>query len=128
MGLSRKIAQKNLGIFHYHKYSCSDNNIYEFGHDDFIISFGTIIYKGKTGSYALKFLVEDFLQKDSFHYDLCGHYAIVISFKNQVYCFIDYFGLYGIYFDTSQKVFSNSFLAYLKHFDARESKLGWIFF
>jgi asparagine synthase (glutamine-hydrolysing) len=112
--LARKIVRKHLIIFHYHKHFGSEENIYEFGHDDFILSFGTFLYKDKTGPYALQALFEDFLNNNIIHYELCGHYAIVISVRSHVYCFNDYLGLYRVYFDTDQKAFSNSFLAVSK--------------
>lgn len=111
LSLAGKIVRKDFILFHFHKYFGTEKNFYEFGHDDFILSIGTFIYKGKTGSGALNFFLEDFQKETVILDELCGQYAVIISINKNVYCFNDYLGLYRIYFDTSQKVFSNSFLA-----------------
>ena len=48
------------------------------------MSFGTMIYKGKTGLESLRALLADFLNGTIDHFELCGHYAVIIYTRRHV--------------------------------------------
>ncbi len=111
LALAGTIVRERFVLFHYSKYSGRQESIYELGHEDFMMSCGTLIYKGQTGSAALKSLHEDFCRECIIQRELCGHYAVVMALRNRVYGFNDYLGLYRMYVDVRSQVLSSSFLA-----------------
>lgn len=111
LACSQKICNKHYAIFLFHKYSLETPDIVRFGPEDFVLSTGTCLYQGKTGTGALKALFEDFSSGRDMDEGLRGNYAILLSHAGKLFVFNDYLGLYRIYTDESKRVFSNSFLA-----------------
>lgn len=82
-----------------------------FGGGNFIVAEGTCLYKGQCGEEALQEIYRDFTEGEAVLEHLIGHYALIISHEGHLWVFNDYLGLYRIYVDKTQTVFSDSFLA-----------------
>src|SRR5262249_20339121 len=86
-------------------------NVVRFETSDFIVATGTLLYKGSTGSEALRALYEDFTAEAHIFTELLGQFGVLIKKRGALYVFNDGNGLYHVYSDRANTVLSNSFLA-----------------
>jgi asparagine synthase (glutamine-hydrolysing) len=112
--LNVKIEKGSFCLFLYHKYSFDVENYYGFENGDFIASTGTYFYNGTTGINSLKNVFLDFKEGKNIINKLNGNYCFIIFYKNVLNIFNDYLGLYRVYRDVPNNVFSNSFISLSK--------------
>lgn len=110
--LKRRIVKDTYILYVYNKYSFKQENILIFENDDFIVSTGTLFYRGETNINALKSLFNDFLEdKESVNLHLRGNFTVLLSIDKRLFCFNDFIGLYRIYCSKDLNIISSSFLA-----------------
>lgn len=67
----------------------------------FVAGTGTFLYKGKTGSEALRALLQDFDGNLSIRANIVGSYCVIMGYAEKVYVFVDEASLYNIYYNLS---------------------------
>ena len=118
--LSKRISFDNYSLFIFDKYSfTNDNNFLNIG-EDFICSLGTCIYKNSFGKIALEKLYNDFIDPFNFFESISGTYSVIIYKQNKLYIFNDFVGLYKIYYDKKNQIYTSSFLALVKSLNTLE--------
>ncbi len=104
------IAGYNLITFS--KRSFENQNFFLFDNEDFIASLGTPLYKKLSGEKAASELYNDFKSNINLDFrNFNGHFCYIIYFGRKLFLFNDFNGLYHIYHDADNNIFSNSFLA-----------------
>jgi hypothetical protein len=93
--------------------------------DDFVVHFGTLIYRGQTGRKASELIYEDYLQGKSISQlraRMIGSYACVLNFSGELRLFVDELGTYFIYYysGTDGFVLTNTYLHIAKVIDKFE--------
>jgi asparagine synthase (glutamine-hydrolysing) len=111
LALRKKIVRQGFALFVYDKYSFPSQDHFEFENDEFIVSTGTSIYRGQTGSSALKMLHGDFADLKTITSELLGSYCIILFRDDKLFVFNDYTGIYRVYCNREKTVLSSSFLA-----------------
>lgn len=119
--LRKRIVRENFVIFVFDKYLLKTKDLFEFTNGDFILSTGTSIYNGRTGAHALKALYQDISEEKDFQPHLFGNYCIILLLHSKLFIFNDYTGLYKVYRNSSESIFSSSFLALVKSLPHKRS-------
>ncbi len=78
---------------------------------DFAIATGTLIYRGQTGTAALKSFLDAFAPGETLWRGTQGIWSAVLRKEGRVYLVNDQLNSDKIYCDAGQRVFSNSFIA-----------------
>lgn len=78
---------------------------------DFIVQFGSLIYRKMVGHKALQSVLESFDQETFDWADMLGSYTLLIYKSGDFYVVNDGLGTAKLYFDDAEHVISNSFLA-----------------
>lgn len=102
----------NLGtytLFLFHKRYYSPGNYVVFESGDFIASTGSLYYRGNSGTAALNQLYHDYKSGISIEDHFKGHFCIIVKITDEILLFRDYYGIYPVYHDEKNNVFSSSF-------------------
>ena len=114
----RRVDGANYSLRVYPKWNVADDNVV-FGRDgDFAFATGTVIYRGRHGAEAIRGVLTDFDPARFDPNDLYGHFCIGVSKGGSLYLFTDRLGLYNVYRDLHDHVYSNSFLAVCESLEA----------
>ncbi|MDX9694893.1 MAG: hypothetical protein RBT49_03795 [Bacteroidales bacterium] len=114
--LVKRFVSDNFILFLFGKQKVDVDNYLKIG-DGFIAGTGTYIYKNNTGAKALNDIYSDFNVSVDFPDSIRGNYAIILFKENRLFLFNDYQGLYNIFTNKSQSIFSSSILAIAKSMD-----------
>ena len=114
LDLHKSIVIPDFIVYAFHKLAFPTENVVIFPDNQFIIATGTLIYKGKIGSEPLKQLFNDFTENGEFLNQTFGQYCLIIYKKDKLYILNDPGGIYPVYIEKNENVFSSSFLALSK--------------
>ncbi len=114
LGEPRKIERPNYSLRLYGKMNGADESYVCEREKMFGFSTGTFIYKENVGRKALERFLRDFDPGNIEWNDIYGHFCVGIHKDEDFYLFTDRVGVYKAYCDSSQRVFSSSFLAVLE--------------
>ncbi len=96
----------------FNKRSFENQNLFQFDNEDFVASIGTPVYKNLAGEKAAAELYNDFKNKVNIDFsNFFGNFCYIIYVNRKLFLFNDYNGIYHVYCDESNQIFSNSFLA-----------------
>lgn len=94
-----KLSGPGINVAVFEKRQVFFGNVYTVTEDEFIAGTGTLLYRGKKGTDALKLLLEEFdgnilkVKKECL-----GIYSLVIKKNAETFVFGDYYGLYDLYY------------------------------
>lgn len=106
-------------LFLYDKQVTRNKNYLEFDNGDFCAATGTLIHKADLGACALTALYSGFDPKGDPTENSIGAYCVIIRKFSQTFLFIDRLGIYKVYGDKDETIWSSSFLAVLSALDNR---------
>ena len=112
--LNKKITKPGFTVLVYKKKYLNNENFLEIGNEDFVISTGTMIYKGKKGRGALECLYNDFSGSNEYEKDLRGNFSFILFKKGELFFSQDGLGYYPVYCNDEMSLISSSFLAVSK--------------
>ena len=115
----RHLRLDEYDLFLYEKQVSGTKNCVEFENGDFCASTGSLIYQGKLGAPALTEFYSGFEPSSDLHGNSIGSYCVVIRKFGKTYLFIDPLGIYKVYCDEDDTIWSSSFLAILSALDKR---------
>ncbi len=108
------IESASWQVLVYRKLNCDHQNFLVEDSDNFIFVTGTFIYREAIGAKALESFFRDF-RSGSINWNLLyGHYCIGVCVDRDLQIFVDRAGIYKVYLDSEERVFSSSFLAVLE--------------
>ncbi|MGV9205475.1 MAG: hypothetical protein ACOC44_15805, partial [Promethearchaeia archaeon] len=110
--ISGEISNNSIYLGVYKKRAIDNINFIKPNSKDFIASTGTLFYRGKIGSNALKEIYQDYDSRIEKIRDKCiGHYSLIIKKDNIIKICSDQEGAYEIYYhEFEQKWFISSSL------------------
>ena len=112
--LNKRITTAHFDIFTFYKKFHEVENTFFFDNNDFIIAVGTFFYKKKIGYEGITEFYNDYKNKKDWLTYFNGQYGLVLYIENELVVLNDHLGLYHIYYNTEQTIFSNSFLSVVK--------------
>ena len=99
-------------IITFNKRSFENQNFFCFDSGGFVASSGTPIYKNFSGEKAAAELYNDFKNNLKIDFkNFFGHFCYIIYVEGKLFLFNDFNGVYHVYHDAENIIFSNSFLA-----------------
>jgi len=109
----RRWEGRDLGLRLYRKIAVDTENFHARNNGDFAFSTGTFIYRGAIGAAALKRLLADF-EPPEIDWDRArGNFCVGVYKGGALQLFTDRLGVYKVYRDREDRVFSSAFLATL---------------
>ncbi len=112
--LNKKIISTHFDIFTFYKKYHDTENTFFFDNDDFVVTVGTFFYKKKTGVEGVSEFYNDYKNKREWILNFNGQFGLVIYIDGKLSIMNDHLGLYQIFYNTEQTIFSNSFLSVAK--------------
>lgn len=112
------IESASWKILLYRKFNCHHQNFLVEDSDNFIFATGTFIYREAIGAEALESFFGDF-RNDSIDWNLLyGHYCVGVCVNAELEFIVDLAGIYKVYLDSKERIYSSSFLAALESVQA----------
>jgi asparagine synthase (glutamine-hydrolysing) len=105
------IHAADYDLYLYSKIVVKGTNIVKFDDGGFCACTGTFLYKGRIGEGALR---QYYVDLDTDHVSLTdtyGAFCLIVRKYSRTFMLIDRLGIYKIYHDSSNTLFSSSFLA-----------------
>ncbi len=125
------LMDKKYGRFRlitYSKRSFQNENYYQFNDNEFIALIGIPIYKKLSGEKAALKLYDDLSKNININFaDFCGHFCCIALINGKLSLFNDYNGMYHVYHDSENKIFSNSFLAVVNSLQNKKINLQGLY-
>jgi len=113
-----RVDQASYSLRLYHKTNVAEENIVFRTGDDFAFSTGTLFYRCLFGREAIGRLLDDFVPNRFDPRDLYGQFCVGINKGGSLYLLTDRLGLYNVYRDVHDRVYSSSFLAVLESLES----------
>lgn len=121
--LHKKVVARDYILYVFNKYQSTTENTLLYQNGDFIVSTGTMFYKGKMGTPALDELFHDFsIENHDFFSNVLGNHCLIVSKGGKLFLANNPSGIYRVYCDQHKKLFSTSFLAIFK--SLKEHNIG----
>jgi len=105
----KDLSNERFEILYCRKINGGEDNIYKADADNFCLTTGTLIYRKRIGPVAAKLLLHDFANEQLDCRELFGNFAIVLCTQGLIRLFTDPQGVYPVWHDPEQKIFSSSF-------------------
>lgn len=112
-GRPEVVSNGTYSLFLYAKQVSGDVQLARFDNGDFCACSGTLIYAGETGGNALRLLYRDFCIDRQCVDKLYGAFCVILRKGGESYLFIDRLGVYDVFRDQDEGVWSSSFLSVL---------------
>lgn len=111
-GLVRKsvLKRSQFELHVYGKMRVETDNVLELDNGDFVVATGTMIYKRRMGTVALRELYTDFCNEDLSFENFLGHFAVWVLKDNNLTVFNDFRGMYHVFQNSDQSVVASAFL------------------
>lgn len=106
-----ELPTKDFHVLYCRKINVGTDSFYRQDENNFCLTTGTLIYKKSIAAEAAEKLFEDFSSKQLDTTQLYGNFAIVLCINGNIQIYNDQQGVYEIFHDRDQQVFSSSFLA-----------------
>jgi len=119
MRLSNSLEYESFSVFVYNKARADTVNTVEFGDGGFIVSTGTLFYRGEFGEPALRSFHDAFLGSGDVFKDLVGQYSALVFKGGELYLLNDWEGTHHLFSNPDRSVISSSFLAVAKTLERR---------
>jgi len=105
----RDLSNDTFDILYCRKINGLADSVFTIDRDNFCISTGTLIYRGRIGGEAAETLFHDFSQEQLHAEELFGNFAILLGLNGQIRLYNDPQGVYSIWHDQGKQSFSSSF-------------------
>jgi len=114
VSLKDTLVSNSFFVFVFEKALVPSENVLRLENGDFVVSAGTLFYRGRMGREALRNLYDDFLAGDEDFANTGGQYAILLFRDGRLWVFNDFNGNYAVFHALNHTVVSTSFLAAVK--------------
>jgi len=112
--LRHRIIRDNFVLYLYDKYSNQYENLFKINETDFFAGTGSYIYNEKIAEGALNDMHQDHTDNFDFLKKGWGNYCYIIFKNNKLSITTDYTGVYIVYCDKDERIFSSSFIAIMR--------------
>jgi len=105
----RDLSNRRFHILYCRKLNGLEDSTYVKDPENFCLTTGTLLYRSQIGAAAAKAILEDFAGENLVAAELFGNFAILVCIDGTVRLYTDPQGVYSIWHEQNQHIFSTSF-------------------